>query len=50
MVQSRGVPAKDGIRVSTETLLNPGDHRQKVEFVRVPNNSPDEYGKMVESV
>ena len=30
-------------------MLNPGDYREKVESVRVPENCPDEYQKMVES-
>ena len=36
--------------VSTGTLLNPGEYREKVESVRVPKNCPDQYVKMVESV
>ena len=38
------------ISVSTGTLLNPGEYREKVETVRVPKNCPDQYGKIVESV
>ena len=46
-----GLVRKNGrISVSIRTLLNPGEHWQEVEFVRVPNNCPDKYGKMVESV
>ena len=36
--------------VSTGTLLNPGEYRQKVESVRVPKNCLDQFRKMVESV
>ena len=34
--------------VSTKTLLNQGEHRQKMESVRVPKNCPDQYEKMVD--
>ena len=36
--------------MSTATLLNPGEYREKVESLRVPENCPDEYRKMVESM
>ena len=46
-----GPVQKNGwISVSTKKLLNPGEYRQKVEFVRQPKNYPDQYGKMIESV
>ena len=32
---------------STGKLLNQGQYREKVEFVRVPENCPDEYRKMI---
>ena len=38
------------IVVSTGKLLNPDEYREKVEYVRVPENCPDEFRKMVESV
>ena len=44
------VPKNGRISVSTGKLLNPGEYREKVESVRVSENCPDEYRKMVESV
>ena len=44
---SRRVPKNGRIGVSTEKLLNPGEYREKVEYVRVPENCPDEYRKMI---
>ena len=44
------VRKNDIIGVSTKKLLNPGEFREKVESVRVSENCPDEYRKMVESV
>ena len=43
------VPEKFKISVSTKKLLNLGEYREMVEFVRVPKNCPDEYLKGVES-
>ena len=37
------------IGVSTAKLLNPGEYREKAESVRVPENYPDQYRKMVVS-
>ena len=47
---SRGVPEKGRICVSTEKWLHPGQYREKVEFLRVSKNCPDEYRKKVDSV
>ena len=44
------VPKNGRIGVSTEKLLNPGEYREIAESVRVPENCPNEYRKMVESV
>ena len=41
------VPKNGRIGVSTEKLLNPGEYREKVEYVRGPENCPDEYRKMI---
>ena len=41
------VPKNGRIGVSTGKLLNPGEYREKVEYVRVPENCPDEYRKMI---
>ena len=41
------VRKNDIIGVSTEKLLNPGEYREKVESVRVPENCPYEYGKII---
>ena len=46
-----GPVRKNGrISVSTEILFNPGEYGQKMEFVRVPKNYPNQYEKMVEYV
>ena len=45
----RGVSEKVRICVSTEKYQNPGQYREKVEFVRVSNNCPGEYRIRVES-
>ena len=47
---SRGVPEKGQICVSTEKLHQPGQYREKVEFVRVSKNCLGENRKRVESV
>ena len=47
---ARRVSKNDKISVRTEKELNPGDYKVKVESVRVSNNCPSEYRKMVESV
>ena len=44
------VPKNGRISVSTGKLLNPNEYREKVKSVRVPENCPDEYQKMEESV
>ena len=36
---------KGRIRVSTGKWQNPGDYLEKVEYVRVPKNCANEYGK-----
>ena len=41
------VPKNGRIGVSTGKLLNPGQYREKVKSVRVPENCPDEYRKMI---
>ena len=45
---SRQVPEKVRICVSTKKMWNLGEYREKVEFVRVPKNCPDDYLKRVE--
>ena len=44
------VPENGRISVSLEKLWNSGEHREKVESVRVPKNYPDDYLKRIESV
>ena len=44
------VPKNGRISVSTVKLYNSGEYREKVEFVRVPKNNPDDYPSMVESM
>ena len=44
------VPEKSPISVRIEKWLNPGEYREKLEFVRVSKNSSDEYRKRVQSV
>ena len=46
---SERVPKNDRIRVSTGKKMNLGEYQEKVEFVRVPKNCPNEYGKRIES-
>ena len=41
---------KDRMSISNQKWLNPGEYREKVEYVRVPKNCPDEYLSRVESV
>ena len=47
---SRPVRKNGRMSVSTGTLFNSGECQEKVESVRLPEISPDEYRKMVESV
>ena len=47
---SRRVQEKGRICVGNEKRQNPGEYREKVEFVRLLKNCPDEYQKRVESV
>ena len=47
---SRRLPKNVTISVSNGKCWNPGEYREKVEFIRVPKNCPDEYRKIVESV
>ena len=47
---SRRVLKKGQIYESSEKRWNPGDYREKVEFVRVSKNCPNDYRKNVESV
>ena len=44
------VQEKSPISVRIEKWLNPGEYREKLEFVRVSKNSSDEYRKRVQSV
>ena len=44
------VPKNGRVSMSTGKLLNPGEDRENVESVRVLENCPDEYRKIVESV
>ena len=44
------VPKNGRISVSTGKLSSPGEYREKAESVQLPENCPDEYLKMVESV
>ena len=44
------IPENDRISVSLEKWWNSGEHREKVESVRVPKNYPDDYLKRIESV
>ena len=45
---SRRVPEKVRISVSTKKLWNLGEYLEKIEYVRVSKNCPDEYVKRVE--
>ena len=47
---SRRASEQGRICVSTEIWLNPGEYREKVEFVRVSKNCTHEYQIRVESV
>ena len=42
------VPEQSPISVRIEKWLNPGEYREKLESVRVPKNSPDDYLTRVE--
>ena len=44
------VPEQSPISVRIEKWLNPGEYREKQEFVRVSKNSSDGYRKRVQSV
>ena len=44
------VPEQSPFRVRYEKWLNPGEYREKLEFVRLSKNSSDEYRKRVQSV
>ena len=47
---SRREPEKGAICESIEKWWNSGEYREKVEFVRVSKNCPNDYQKNVESV
>ena len=44
------VPEKGKISVSIEKWWNPGEYREKVQYVPLLNNCPDEFWKKIESV
>ena len=44
------VPEESPISVRIEKWLNPGEYREKLEFVRVSKNCSDEYRKRVQSM
>ena len=48
--QSRRIPEKSRICVSTEKWMNPGEYGEKLESLGVSKNLPDEYRYIVESV